>query len=372
MTLVPMSLAHHGNPTFPHRGTGLRPMLLAFLRGVAERLEGNPRDAAGTPAYLDIDGAIRAIHGAALARSTRNTYAGALRRFGEWLEGRPPTDSLLAWHIQEMSWRGLSPPSGALVVAAVKRAVRDLDKAGCRGAEHPVGPLTIEQLERFRREGAGRGRGQAGALRWEDADGMSKRAEAGEDPRGIRDAAVIGVASDALLRVAEASALNAEDVSFQDDGSAHLAIRRSKTDQHGAGAVCYVAPPAAERVRKWMTTAGIESGPLFRPVAGRRVVEKRLGSAAVGAVIKRRAVQAGIMRRVSGHSLRVGTAQSLVENGASLVDVQVAGRWTSPEMPARYVRGQEASRGAVARLRRGEKKVAESACNTRNGGANVE
>ena len=89
------------------------------------------------------------------------------------------------------------------------------------------------------------------------------------------------------------------------------------------------------------------------------------------------------MRRVSGHSLRVGAAQSLVENGASLVDLQVAGRWKSPSMPAYYVRNQEASRGAVARLRgragqadesneKKEKKVAESACNPRNGGANVE
>ncbi|MCY3837824.1 MAG: hypothetical protein OXH09_04105 [Gammaproteobacteria bacterium] len=49
-------------------------------------------------------------------------------------------------------------------------------------------------------------------------------------------------------------------------------------------------------------------------------------------------------------------------------------------MPAYYVRNQEASRGAVARLRggagqadeSGEKKVAESAGNSRNGGANVE
>ena len=102
-----------------------------------------------------------------------------------------------------------------------------------------------------------------------------------------------------------------------------------------------------------MDTAGIESGPLFRPVPGRRIGETRLGAAAICAVIKRRAKQAGITRRVSGHSLRVGAAQSLVAEGASLVDVQVAGRWKSSSMPAYYVRNQEASRGAVARLRGG-------------------
>lgn len=115
----------------------------------------------------------------------------------------------------------------------------------------------------------------------------------------------------------------------------------------------YVARAAAARLRKWMDTAGIESGPLFRPVPGSRIGEGRLGAAAICGVIKRRAKQAGITRPVSGHSLRVGAPQSLVENGASLVDLQVAGRWKSPSMPAYYLRNQKASRGAVARLRDG-------------------
>ncbi len=53
------------------------------------------------------------------------------------------------------------------------------------------------------------------------------------------------------------------------------------------------------------------------------------------------------------HSLRVGAAQSLAAAGAGLVEMQTAGRWESPAMPARYARGQLAARGAVARLRHG-------------------
>ena len=37
--------------------------------------------------------------------------------------------------------------------------------------------------------------------------------------------------------------------------------------------------------------------------------------------------------------------------GASLVEMQTDGRWTSPAMPGRYTRGQRAAHGAVARLR---------------------
>ena len=57
--------------------------------------------------------------------------------------------------------------------------------------------------------------------------------------------------------------------------------------------------------------------------------------------------------RVSGHSLRVGGAQSLAAGGASIVEMQTAGRWQSPTMPGHYARGQLAARGAVARVRYG-------------------
>ncbi|MYF30015.1 MAG: tyrosine-type recombinase/integrase [Gammaproteobacteria bacterium] len=363
-----------------------RPIAVVFVVAETARTPeaDRPPEAATAPdkvvPHLDFDLAVRLFEDAAMAENTRRTYVGQLRRYESWLDGRPPTDRLLGGYLGVMYDRGLAPPSAVTAVAAVKRAALESARAGHEIAEPPAGGLAARRLERFRREGGGRGRGQAGPLRWEDADRMCKCAEAPEDPRGIRDAALIGVISSALLRIAEASALDAGDVSFQDDRSAHVTIRRSKTDQHGVGAVGHIVPAAAARLRTWMDTAGIESGPLFRPVPGRRIGKTRLGPDAVRAVIERRAAQAGITRRVSGHSLRVGAAQSLVEEGASLVDVQVAGRWKSSSMPAYYVRNQEASRGAVARLRGGaeegdetnEKKVAESACNPRNGGDNVE
>ncbi|MCY3820056.1 MAG: tyrosine-type recombinase/integrase [Gammaproteobacteria bacterium] len=336
MTLGSMPYARHGKPDASNSRTprGLRPMLLVFIRGIAERLE-SPRDAAGTPARLDIGLAIGLLHTAALAANTRKAYAGALRRFDDWLGGRPPTDRLLARHLDEMFGRGLAPASAALAVAAVRHAVRDLERAGRPCDEHPVGPVTVERLKRYRREAADRGRGQAGSLSWEDADRMSECAEACGDARGMRDAALVGVASDALLRVSEVSGLDAEDVSMKRNGSALVKIRRSKTDQHGEGAVLHVGQDAAERLRRWVAMAGIESGPLFRPVRGATIQAARLGTGAVGAAIKRRAAEAGIARRVSGHSLRVGAAQSLAERGVSLAELQVIGRWTSPAMPGR-------------------------------------
>ena len=79
----------------------------------------------------------------------------------------------------------------------------------------------------------------------------------------------------------------------------------------------------------------------------------RLSTVSIRAIVQRRAAAAGIEGRVSGHSLRVGGAQSLAAAGSSIVEMQTAGRWQSPSMPGRYARGQLAARGAVAKLRYG-------------------
>lgn len=45
------------------------------------------------------------------------------------------------------------------------------------------------------------------------------------------------------------------------------------------------------------------------------------------------------------HSARVGMARDLTSRGASLVQIQLAGYWRSPEVPARYARGESADEG---------------------------
>ena len=80
-------------------------------------------------------------------------------------------------------------------------------------------------------------------------------------------------------------------------------------------------------------------------------VSGRLGVRSIRSIIVRRAAAAGVAGRVSGHSLRVGSAQSLAAAGAGLVELQEAGDWQAPTMPAHYARHQLAARGAGAKLR---------------------
>ena len=95
-------------------------------------------------------------------------------------------------------------------------------------------------------------------VRWEQADAAAVVARSsGESVRGLRDAALLAVMSDGLLRVSEAADLEVE-------GANTLTIRRSKTDQEGEGAVQYIGGPTVARVRAWLEAAGIAGGPTFQ------------------------------------------------------------------------------------------------------------
>lgn len=352
---VPTTASHH-HPV----PAGPPVVLVVVVRVPAEPERDEP--AAEEPVHLDIALALRRLRKAPLAVKTRKLYADALRRFEAWLTDRPADDAMLTAYLDELFDRGLAPESGVLVVSAVARAALECARAGRECSENPVGPATRERLERFLREGAGRGPGQVRGLTWDEVELMCKTAEGDHDLRGKRDAAIFGVAADGLMRVSEVSGLNAEDVSFLPNGTAEVLVRRSKTDQHGRGAVAHIGAVAAARLRSWMVEADIHRGPLFRPVdRWGRVSDRGLGPDSVRAAIKRRAAAAGIEGRVSGHSLRIGTAQKLAEEGTSLVEIQKEGRWKSSDMPAYYVRGQVASRGAVARHRAAEQTAKEEA-----------
>lgn len=171
----------------------------------------------------------------------------------------------------------------------------------------------------------------------------------------LRDRALLLVGRDLLARRSELVALIAEDIEKSRGGSGTALIRRSKTDQQGEGVRVYVSRGAMEALDVWLHAAKIEGGPIFRKVdRWKKVWPRALGAIEVSNILKRLAKRAELedAEKVSGHSLRVGMAQDLVAVGTELPDLMQAGRWRSPEMPARYAEKQLAGRGAVARYHR--------------------
>ena len=197
-------------------------------------------------------------------------------------------------------------------------------------------------------------RGQVDAVRWDSAVRAAQIAERDGSAAGLRDSALIRVGSDALLRVSELAALNVGDLIKDRRGDGAVTVRRSKTDQEGRGHERYLGPPTIAAVQRYRLMAGVpDDGALFRGINKGGAIGERLSARSIRRIITRRAGAAGVGGRVSGHSLRVGSAQSLAAAGAGLVEMQQAADWRSPRMPAHYARHLEAARGAVARLRYG-------------------
>ena len=290
----------------------------------------------------------RALVSESLSANTRLAYTRALNELDRWLKNRELSDPALAEYCAYLHSAGLSPATISLQLAAVRFRARFNDQP------KPDGALTHRAMRGIQRTSKNRGRGQAAALRWRDADMAATMAAREGTLLGLRDAALILVGSDALLRVSELVGLTVDCLSFEEDGSGRVLIRRSKTDAEGAGAVLYLRKRTVGNVHKWLLEAGIDSGAVFRRVlrGDLRIGDRALNPQSVGRILKRRAFLAGLdPKAISGHSLRIGAAQSLVHRGATLPELQQAGRWESPVMPGRYARKGLAGQSAVARLR---------------------
>ena len=288
---------------------------------------------------------------ASVSANTRRSYLAVLVRYDEWLDNHPvhgaeTTDAAIAEYLTQRYEEGKSPATCEQVVAALRF------RAKLHGTDSPTGPVTARVLAGIRRKGRHRGRGQVRGVSLEMAEQVADLAARDGTVAGLRDAALILTGSEGMLRVSELAGLLAGDLDYAADGSGRLTIRSSKTDQEGTGRVLFLGPVAVQRVQEWVRAAGIDEGPLFRRLhRGERVGDAALSTASIRDIIKFRCARAGITGYISGHSLRVGAAQSLAEKGASLVELQNAGRWTSPAMPAHYTQSQQAARGAIARLR---------------------
>ena len=280
---------------------------------------------------------------AGVSDNTLKAYRRALVELDAWRDAEL-NDSVLAMYITELHQCGKAPSTIAQVVAAVKWQAKNIDRPDV------VGAITLRTLAGIRREGKERGRGQVDGLTWKDVERVSSFAEASRTLAGLRDSVLINLMSDCLLRISEVVAVNVGDIK----GST-LRIKSSKTDQEGRGEALYICESTRRVIKRYLRKSGIERGALFRRVRYQQHLGKgRLTANGARDAIKRWSAEAGVEGFISGHSLRVGSAVSLAQAGASVVDMQTAGRWKSPSMPAHYAKAELAERGAIARFKDGK------------------
>lgn len=288
----------------------------------------------------------------AYAANTDRALASDTRAFVAWCAAAghpclPATAAAVAAYVDAMAARH--------AVSTIRRrlsSIARLHRAG--GLDDPTKTDAVRFALRRVARAKGTRRRQATAIT-ERLVGALCAATATTALADRRDRALLLVARDLLARRSELVGIDVDHIDFQDDGSALLLIPRSKTDPEGEGAVLWLAPETVRAVRNWLDAAGIDEGALFRRLhKGGHSVGGRLSADAVAVIWKRRARAAGLdPSGISGHSCRVGMSQDLAAAGIELPALMVAGRWRSPDMPARYIERITAARGAVARYHRG-------------------
>ena len=162
---------------------------------------------------------------------------------------------------------------------------------------------------------------------------------------GRRDRALLVLGFAGGLRRSELVALDAGDVTETEDGL-RILLRRSKTDPEGEGRELGLPPGQhagtcpVRALRAWRSAAGIDAGPLFRPVSRHdQLGSGRLTPQSVALVVKRACRRCGLDPSLfAGHSLRSGLATAAAAGGAPERAIMHHGGWRSEAMVRRYIR----------------------------------
>ena len=252
--------------------------------------------------------------------NTRKMYASAWRSFQAWAQSRgnlslPASPQVVAAYLAHLSEdRGLSVPTIRLhkaALAAVHKAhghddptdhegVRRIMKGIARShgrAQKQAKPLTAEALAAAR---------ATANTRRPLGDGKKHESTERASWRGRVDLALLSVLRDGLLRRSGAHLLTWADVDFRNNGTALLQLRRSKTDQEGAGVALYIGKQAAAALKAIRPDE--EQLDLQAPVFG-------LSPQQIGRRVTAAAKAAGLGEGFTGHSGRVGMAQDLAATG---------------------------------------------------------
>jgi integrase len=280
-----------------------------------------------------------------LADSSRKAYQSDLVHFEAWGGTIPAASGTVAAY--------LAAHAETLSVATLVRRIATLSKAHeakslptpCRSE---IVRATLRGIKRLR----GTAQREAKPLLRDDLfvllDAM------GESPKDVRDRALLLLGFAGGFRRSELVGLDRSDVEEVRQGLI-VTLRRSKTDQEGAGRKIGI-PHGRTRycpvvaLDAWLTLSGIQNGPIFRPVDRHgRIHPERLSGEAVSLVIQERLATAGINPTgYSGHSLRAGFATSAAQAGVSSVKIRAQTGHASDIMLARYIRDGELFMGNAA------------------------
>lgn len=162
--------------------------------------------------------------------------------------------------------------------------------------------------------------------------------------KGKRDKALLLIGWAGAFRRSELVGLEVDDLEQTDKGL-RVTLRRSKTDQEGAGREVAIPldPRAAlcpvSALIDWLTEASIDDGPVFRSVTKSGRVGDGLTARSVANIIKAHVEAAGYdPAQFSGHSLRAGWVTTAAEAGRDVFRIMDQTGHRSVQTVRGYVR----------------------------------
>ena len=281
------------------------------------------------------------------SRNTLRAYAGHWSRFIEWCEGKgldsmPAKDDTIRAYIAELANEGKAVSTIDQAVAAIRHNHRD--KLG--DESDPVGGKTLKTRKGIRRSLGVAPKRRARPILDQELVGMIDNCP--DSVSGLRDRALLSVGWCAALRRSELVSQTFDDIELHPQGM-KVIIRKSKTDQDGAGAEIPVQRSSAigsrtcEAMEAWvqeLKASGITTGPLFRSIDRHGNVKTgALTGHAIKGIIVRAAGYAGIdSEGFSGHSLRAGLATSAAMRGVGERKIMETTRHTNLRTVHGYIR----------------------------------
>jgi integrase len=289
----------------------------------------------------------------AKAENTRIAYRAAVRAWCAWCEHRgltplPACGADVATFLAAERRRGLAPNTIDLRRAAIRYLHR---AAGCAV---PTGDVCVaETVAGIRRDAAAKGEFPEKKAAATASIIREILAKIDDDPRGLRDKALILVGFAGALRRSELAAIRVEQLE-QTERGLRLTIPKSKGSQ--AAAVVVPLPYGhtelcpVRALARWRAAANITAGPVFRRIwlpkqvkAGEPPAPPRIGIDpispwAIAAMVQARAAAAGFDGpHFGGHSLKRGAITTGMEGGIHPADLKRLGRHKSFDVLGEYL-----------------------------------
>ena len=276
---------------------------------------------------------------AAQSNATTRSYDADIRHFTHHGGSIPATPTMVAEYLANFA--------GILAVSTLQHRLIAIHRAHTDvGLVSPVMDNLVKRTMQGIRRTVGTKQRQVSPLLKDDLLEIMVHVERQRPMKAARDKALLLIGFSGAFRRSELVALRYEDMTRFEAG-VELLIRRSKTDQEGAGRTVFIPHARGSRcpvkaLMNWLFVAGILNGPLFRAINRHdQVGGKALTPQSVALIVKSSVrMMAGneAAKNVAGHSLRAGYCTEAATVGLQPHQIREQTGHKSDVTLARYIR----------------------------------